>query len=272
VTQNHPSSAYQLLLTGAFLLLQKNLSLANRLIALIPPVDRAVFLEHSELVELRVQTILVDAGEDPDHAYFPVDSVIATLLPMNGAEDVEMGLVGNEGMVNTSMVLGVRSAAFTTVVQCAGRSFKIHRRWLKKLLATDSCLLRVLSRYIDVRMSQLAQQVACRNFHAVKQRLARWLLMTRDRTYANELFLTHEVLGRMLGVRRESITLAARSLQRHGVISYTRGYVMLLDPAALEEEACACYRKDITVYERVLRQPCLINSRAQAQDTDRALF
>lgn len=254
------------------MLLQKDLSLANRLIALIPPIDRAIFLEHSEMVELKVQTVLVEAGENPEHAYFPVDSVVTTLLPVNGAEDIEMGLVGNEGMVNTSMVLGVRSAAFTTVVQCAGRSFKIHRRSLEQLLTTDSCLRMVLGRYIDVRMSQLAQQVACRNFHAVKQRLARWLLMTRDRAHANELFLTHEVLGRMLGVRRESITQAARSLQRHGVISYTRGYVMLMDPAALEEEACACYRRDIAVYERVLRQPCLINSRVQAQDTDRALF
>lgn len=254
------------------MLLQKDLSLANRLIALIPPIDRAIFLEHSEMVELKVQTVLVEAGENPEHAYFPVDSVVTTLLPVNGAGDIEMGLVGNEGMVNTSMVLGVRSAAFTTVVQCAGRSFKIHRRSLEQLLTTDSCLRMVLGRYIDVRMSQLAQQVACRNFHTVKQRLARWLLMTRDRAHANELFLTHEVLGRMLGVRRESITQAARSLQRHGVISYTRGYVMLMDPAALEEEACACYRRDIAVYERVLRQPCLINSRVQAHDTDKALL
>lgn len=254
------------------MLLQKDLSLANRLIALIPPIDRAIFLEHSEMVELKVQTVLVEAGENPEHAYFPVDSVITTLLPVNGAEDIEMGLVGNEGMVNTSIVLGVRSAAFTTVVQCAGRSFKIHRRSLEQLLTTDSCLRMVLGRYIDVCMSQLAQQVACRNFHTVKQRLARWLLMTRDRAHANELFLTHEVLARMLGVRRESITQAARSLQRHGVISYTRGYVMLMDPAALEEEACACYRRDIAVYERVLRQPCLTNSRVQAQDTDKALL
>ena len=254
------------------MLLQKDLSLANRLIALIPAIDRAIFLEHSELVELKGQTILVRAGENPDHAYFPVDSVIATLLPVNGAEDVEMGMVGNEGMVNTSMVLGVRSSAFTTVVQGAGRSFKIHHRALEELLTADSCLHMVLDRYIDVRMSHLAQQVACRKFHTVQQRLARWLLMTRDRAHANELFLTHEVLARMLGVRRESVTQAARSLQRHGLISYTRGYVMLMDPAALEEAACACYRHDIAVYERTLREPCDINSRALAQRTDKALL
>ena len=238
------------------MLLQKDLSLVNRLIALLPADDRAIFLEHSELVELKVQTVLVQAGENPDYAYFPVDSVVASLLPDNGADGVEIGLVGNEGMANTSLVLGVRASAFTSVVQGAGRSFRIHYKELEKLLAADSCLRVVLNRYIDVRMRHLAQQLACKNSHTVKQRLARWLLMTRDRAHANELFLTHEILARMLGVRRESITQAARSLQTHGLISYTRGYVMLLDTEALEEVACSCYRSDIAVYERTLRQPC----------------
>ncbi|MDP2819326.1 MAG: Crp/Fnr family transcriptional regulator [Polaromonas sp.] len=252
--------------------LQKDLSLANRLIALMPADDRALFLEHSEMIELKVQSVLTLAGENPDHAYFPVDSVVAALLPGNGADGLEMGLIGNEGMVNTSLVLGVSASAFTSVVQGAGRSFKIHHRALEKLLAGESCLRIVLNRYIDVRMSHLAQQVACKNSHTVEQRLARWLLMTRDRTHANELFLTHEALGRMLGVRRESITQSARALQRHGLISYTRGYVMLMDATALEQVACACYRRDLAVYERTLRQPCAINGRRPAQTAEKALL
>ena len=238
------------------MLLQKDLSLVNRLVALMPASDRAIFLEHSEMVELKVQTVLAQAGKNSDHAYFPVDCVVVSLLHDNGADGVEIGLVGNEGMANTSLVLGVRTSAFTSVVQGAGRSFKIHYKQLEKLLAENLCLRVVLNRYIDVRMRQLAQRVACKNSHTVKQRLARWLLMTRDRAHANELFLTHEILALMLGVRRESVTLAARSLQTHGLISYTRGYVMLMDTAALEEVACTCYRSDIAVYERTLRQPC----------------
>ena len=253
------------------MLLQKDISLANRLIALMPAVDRATFLEHSEMVELKVQTVLAQAGEKPEHAYFPVDSVVAALLPDKGADGVEIGLVGNEGMVNTSLVLGVRTSAFTSVVKGAGRSFKIHHRELEKLLAENSCMRVVLNRYIDVRMRHLAQQVACKNSHTVKQRLARWLLMTRDRVHANELFLTHEVLARMLGVRRESITQAARSLQTRGLISYTRGYVMLIDTAALEEVACSCYRSDIAVYERTLRQPCAFKGLMLAQDAEKTL-
>lgn len=249
---------------GAQLLLQKDLSFANRLIGLMPADDRALFLEHSEMVELKVQTVLALAGDNADHAYFPVDSIVAVLLPGNGADGMEIGLIGNEGMVGTSLVLGVRISAFTSVVQGAGRSFKIHHQALEKLLAADACLRIVLNRYIDVRMSHLAQQVACKNSHTVEQRLARWLLMTRDRAHASELFLTHEVLARMLGVRRESITQAARSLQRHGLISYTRGYVMLMDAAALENRACACYRRDLAVYERTLRQPCASSGRVSA--------
>ena len=254
------------------MLLQKDLSLVNRLIALLPANDRAIFLEHSEMVELKVKTVLVEAGKNPDHAYFPVDCVVVALLPGNGADSVEIGLVGNEGMVNTSLVLGVRTSAFTSVVQGAGRSFKIHHKELEKQLLQNSCLRVVLNRYIDVRMRHLAQQVACKKSHTVEQRLVRWLLMTRDRAHANELFLTHEVLARMLGVRRESITQAARSLQTHGLISYTRGYVMLMDTAALEEVACSCYRSDISVYERTLRQPCAINGLTMAQRADKMLL
>lgn len=251
--------------------MQKDLSLANRLIALMPGDDRALFLEHSEMVELKVQTILTLAGENPDHAYFPVDCVVATLLPGNGADGLAIGLIGNEGMVHTSLVLGVSDSSFTSVVQGAGRSFKIHYRSLEKLLAGDSCLRIVLNRYIDVCMNHLAQQVACKNSHTVEQRLARWLLMTRDRTHSNELFLTHEALGRMLGVRREGITQSARSLQRHGLISYTRGYVMLMDVAALEQVACVCYRRDLAVYECTLRQPGTIKGRVPAQVAGKAL-
>ncbi|HYW58400.1 MAG TPA: Crp/Fnr family transcriptional regulator [Polaromonas sp.] len=256
------------------MLLQKDLSLANRLIALMPAADRAFFIEHSEIVDLKVQTVLVHAGENPDHAYFPVDCVMATLLPLPGSQGpdrVEVGLVGNEGMAPSSMVLGVDTAAFTAVVHAAGRAFRIHRNAFGKLLASDTCLRTVLNRYIEVRMSHLAQQVACKNGHTVEQRLARWLLMTRDRVQANELFLTHEVLAQMLGVRRESITQAARSLQRHGLISYTRGYVMLMDTEALTQVACPCYRSDLAVYERTLRQPHNAGNRLPMVEPERAL-
>lgn len=232
--------------------LQKDLSLANRLISALSPLDRALFLEHSELVELKLHKVLIEAGQRASHAYFPVDSFVSVILPVAGAPHLEVALVGNEGMVSTSLVLGVTISSFTHLVQGAGRAFCIRRSALTQRLAESASLRTVLNRYIDARESQLAQQAACMNYHTVIQRLARWLLMTRDRAYSSELFLTHEVLALMLGVRRESVTQAANSFQRRGLISYNRGYVMLLDEAALQTIACDCYQADLMVYERTL--------------------
>ena len=232
--------------------LQKDLSLANRLISALPTNERGLLLQHSELVELELHTVLIEADQSPDHAYFPVDGFVAVVLRVEDTADVEVGLVGHEGMFTPSLVLGVSLSSFTYRVQGAGRAFKIHRSRLQQLLAEGACLRNVLNRYIDVRASHLAQQVACMNCHTVEQRLARWLLMTRDRAHSSELFLTHEVLALMLGARRESVTQAASALQKRGLISYTRGYVMLLDAAGLGSAACKCYQADLMVYERTL--------------------
>ena len=232
--------------------LQKDLSLANRLVAALPAAERGQLLEHSELVELKLHSVLLAAGEVAEHAYFPVDSFVSLVLQAEGAPNIEVALVGNEGMFNTSTVLGVETSSLSSLVQGAGRAFKIHRRALQLRRAEDKCLRDILHRYVDVRAQQLAQKAACMNYHSVEQRLARSLLMTRDRAHSGELFLTHESLALMLGVRRESVSQAASSFQREGLISYSRGYVMLLDETGLEAAACKCYQADLMVYDRTL--------------------
>ena len=234
------------------MLMQKDLSLANRLISALPTQERSLFLEQSELVELKLHAVLVRAGEPAEHAYFPIDSFVSVVLPVEDAPQLGVGLVGNEGMFNTSLALGVNTSSFTGLVQGAGRAFRIHRSALQERLEEGPTLRSVLNFYIDVCASHLSQQAACMNYHTVEQRLARWLLMTRDRAHSTELFLTHEVLALMLGVRRESVTQAASLFQRRGLISYSRGYVMLLDEAGLEAVACRCYQTDLMVYERTL--------------------
>lgn len=239
------------------LLLQKDLSLANRLISALPAYERAMFIEHSELVELKPQTVLTEAGQLPEHAYFPVEGFVSIILPVEQAHAPGLGiaLVGNEGMCHTSLTLGVEISSFTSLVQGAGRAFKIHRNALRLRRAEDACLRTVLHRYVDVFASLMAQQAACLHYHTVPQRLARWLLMTRDRGHSRELFLTHETLGLMVGVRRESVSQAAGMFQHNGLISYSRGYLMLLDEARLEAQACPCYRADLMAYDRKLTQP-----------------
>jgi CRP-like cAMP-binding protein len=232
--------------------LTKDLSLANRLISALPAQERGEFLEHSELVELKLNEVLIEAGAPLQHAYFPLDSYVSIVLPVLDAPDVQVALVGNEGMFGTSLVLGVKFSAFTCKIQRGGRAYCIHRTALQLLLHEDPNLRDILNRYVSVRQSHLAQQAACLNYHSVEQRLARWLLMARDRGRSREVFLTHEVLAVMLGVRRESVTRIAVQFEKRGLISYSPGYVMLLDEAGLLRVACSCYQSDLLAYERTL--------------------
>ena len=236
----------------------KYLAQANRLIAKLPDASRESFLDHCELVNLQRQTVLTQSGQLAEHAYFPIDSYIAVVLNMANFSDVQVDLTGNEGMVNVSLVLGVQPATLTSVVQGAGRAFRIYHIDLQNLLATDPFLRDVLNLYTTLRMDQLARNMACASFHTVEQRLARWLLMMKDRAHSNELLLTQEVLSHMLGVRRESVTQAASALQKLELISYSRGDLMLLNLPGLEAAACGCYDADLAIYERAMTSLALV--------------
>ena len=228
----------------------KYLAQANQLIASLPEESRELFLEYCDLVNVQRQDVLTRSGQLSEHAYFPLDSYVAVVLNMADSNDVQVALTGNEGMVNVSLVLGVRVASLTNVVQGAGRAFRIHHTALQKLLEVDPYLRGVLNLYISLRMNQLARNMACASFHTVEQRLARWLLMVKDRAHSNELLLTQEMLSRMLGVRRESVTQAAGSLQKKELISYSRGDLTLLNLPGLEAAACGCYEADLAIFER----------------------
>ena len=230
----------------------KYLALANRLIAALPEDSRAYFLERCELVSLQRQDVLTKSGQLAEHAYFPIDSFVAAVMKLDDSGDVQVDLTGNEGMVNVSLVLGSPVSSLTNTVQGAGRAFRIHHIQLKDLLETDLFLRDILNLYIGLRIDQLARNMACASYHTVEQRLARWLLMARDRAHSNELLLTHELLALMLGVRRESVTQAASALQKLELISYSRGDLLLLDQAGLEAASCGCYRRDLAMYERAM--------------------
>lgn len=234
---------------------QKDFSLKNRLIAALPPYSRSALLEHSELVDLNLHAELLVAGCTGQHAYFPIDSFVSLILAVDGDNDLEMALVGSEGMFNTTMVLGDTMSTLTSIVQGAGRALRIHRNALRLRRAEDASLRQVLLGYTSVMLRQTAQRAACLRYHSVPQRLARSLLMARDRANSNELFLTHESLSLMIGARRETVSHAAMTLQQAGVISYTRGYVWLLDEAALAIAACPCYLADLQSYGQLQRHP-----------------
>jgi CRP-like cAMP-binding protein len=225
---------------------------ANRILASLPSVDRQLLLAACEPVDLVFADIISQPGERIDHVYFPIDSCISLVTPIDGYAALEVGMIGNEGMLGITLTLGVDISPLHALVQVSGRALRMDRTRFRRVFAQSPQLQRRLSRYVYVLMNQVAQTAACTRFHVVEARLARWLLMTHDRAHSDAFHLTHEFLGHMLGVRRAGVTKAATSLQNQEFISYRRGNIRILDRAGLEQASCVCYLTDKQTYYRLL--------------------
>jgi CRP-like cAMP-binding protein len=220
----------------------------NNLLAALPDVELNHLLSGAEAVRLRFGEVLQEAGQRRRYVYFPLDTYISQIASLQRAPRIEVGLVGSEGMIGYSLFLGVRNAAFYTVVQGAGTSLRLEADRFVRELARAPALRALMGRYAYVRMSQLGQMVACARFHTVETRLARWLLMTRDRARSTTFRMTHEYMAFMLGVRRVGVTEAATLLQKLNVIEYSRGELNILNSKELEAASCECYATAEQVY------------------------
>jgi CRP-like cAMP-binding protein len=224
----------------------------NHLLAALPDKNLNRLLANCETVNLVFADVVCLPGDRIHHVYFPTDSFISLVAPVDGYAGLEVGIVGTEGMFGVSLMLGVDVSPLHALVQGAGPALRMNASYFLRELANNLPLRRGLNRYIYVLISQLAQTAACTRFHVVEARLARWLSMTRDRSRSDEFYLTQEFLSHMLGVRRVGVTKAASSLQRRNLISYSRGVISVLDRNGLQAAACGCYLADKKTYDRIM--------------------
>jgi len=224
----------------------------NRIIASLSTEEQKRFLSNCEQVKLAFGDILNEPGEKILHVYFPTDSFISLVMPMDGNPGLEVALIGDEGMHGILLLLGVETSQLHAVVQGSGAAWRMGTKIFQRELKRSVTLQQKLHFYTYVLMRQLAQTAACNRFHLVEARLARWLLMTRDRAHSDQFYITHEFLARMLGVRRSGVTKAAGSLQKMNLIHYSRGSIKILTSLGLEAASCSCYQSDKDIYAHIL--------------------
>lgn len=227
-------------------------SVANRLLAALPPDELARLQPHLEPVDLPRRATLSKPGRVIDHVYFPEHGMVSLVAPLSDGAFIEVGVVGREGCVGSTVLHGVDSYPAEAMVQVAGSALRIGAKALQREAARNGALMRLMLRFTHLLHVQVTQSAACNGRHGLQERLARWLLMTRDRIDDDTVPLTHDFLGMMLGTRRAGITVAIGALKSAGLVRNSTGRVTILDRSGLEAASCECYRTVTAEYARLL--------------------
>jgi CRP-like cAMP-binding protein len=213
----------------------------NRLLAALPAAEFGRLAPHLELFPMLLGDALYEPGSQLQHVYFPTTAVVSLLYILESGSSAGIAGVGNEGILGISLFMGGDTTPSSAVVQIAGHGYRLPGRLLKEEFNRGGLMQRLLLRYTQALLTEMAQTAACNRHHSIEQQLCRWLLLTLDRLPSNELVMTQELVASALGVRREGITEIAGKLQRAGLIRYRRGHIAVLERSGLEAGACECY-------------------------------
>lgn len=227
----------------------------NHLLAALPADEYALLLPRLELVPMPLGEKVCEPGIQMRYVYFPTTSIVSLLYVMADGASAEIAVVGNEGIVGVSLFMGGESTTSWAVVQSAGHAYRLKAQHLKEEFYRAGPMQRLLLRYTQALLTQMAQTAVCNRHHSVDQQLCRWLLLSLDRLPSSELVMTQELIANMLGVRREGVTEAALKLQKLGLIDYARGHISVIDREGLEKRSCECYAVVKQEYDRLLNQP-----------------
>jgi CRP-like cAMP-binding protein len=213
----------------------------NKILANLPQELADRLKPHLSLVTLKLKDVLCRPQEPVKYLYFPIQSVISSLIGLSDGESVEVGMVGNEGVVPIEAVLGAKTVRSLTVVQVSDGALRITAKAFLEEFGRGGVLTGRIHRYLNHFLGQVAQTAACNRVHTLDKRLCRWLLIARSKINRDDFPITHEFLGTMLGAPRSEVTFAAAKLRKLGLISYRPGRMTVLDLEGLESAACECY-------------------------------
>ena len=213
----------------------------NRLLASLPDRDRTRLLPQLEILTLFAKESVYESGEEINYIYFPLDCIVVLISSVDAKAAVEVGLIGNEGMIGAQILMGAKQSTSQALILTEGKALRLPAAVLKKEAKRSSRMREVMLNYANALLEHSAQLAACHRYHTPRARLARLLLMIDDRTTSSELRITQDLLAHLLGTRRATVTQAANQLQDLGLIESVRGRIKFLDREGLEHESCTCY-------------------------------
>jgi CRP-like cAMP-binding protein len=214
----------------------------NRLLLALPARNLKQLMPELEQIRCQRGQVLMDADRSLDHVFFPDSGVVSVVAVYADGSIIEMATIGREGCTGMQAIFGARTSSVRLLVQIPGSATKISRAAFTQAMESMPAFRSLMNAYVQAFLEQVMVSVACNGAHNLKQRLARWLLMMRDRSDGDALPITQSLLAEMLGVQRPTITNAAHELERAGLIERGRQQVTILDRQGLAGKSCECYQ------------------------------